>query len=453
MNLEKIEKIEYKAYEKLINIELFNEIIAFISNTRTGKGTNNILYEIENKCIWNKRVSCQNFQEKYKFQYFGELLERYEERMENNIENIRAIVLALGYGKNIIENSMIMGTQLIDFLNRIKSVAEKDIYIKGALYLYDSKKYDKYGEDLFNRDYSNTEEIIFVLSIFSDRVNEFFDHKREQIIRLLAKDRNMEVIGNIGILSWLVKNIYPLIYKDRKKDISILKALIKLPTGFQKEDTTTYKELLNNGYSEEDIAYLNYFMLYYHPVPKTVKLGYSIVEEKIAINLCKVYINNEKSYENNVYNFIRGILCRYDKFDIKCYGYSGIKDAIKYEINVTNPITFTELYQELGKNLYSFDILDEKWDIVSKKMEEDKYEEILDKFLLNCKNEKDRLLNSIKKYNELTGKDYVESFLNRSYYRQIVFDFLVDNNVILLKDSFENILKNGKQNEENYLNF
>ncbi len=45
----------------------------------------------------------------------------------------------------------------------------------------------------------------------------FFDHKREQIIRLLAKDRNMEVIGNIGILSWLVKNIYPLIYKDRKK--------------------------------------------------------------------------------------------------------------------------------------------------------------------------------------------------------------------------------------------
>lgn len=276
MNLEKIEKIEYKAYEKLINIELFNEIIAFISNTRTGKETNNILYEIENKCIWNKRVSCQNFQEKYKFQYFGELLERYEERMENSIENIRAIVLALGYGKNIIENSMIMGTQLIDFINRIKSVAEKDIYIKGALYLYDSKKYDKYGEDLFNKDYSNTEEIIFVLSIFSDRVNEFFDHKREQIIRLLAKDRNMEVIGNIGILSWLVKNIYPLIYKDRKKDISILKALIKLPTGFQKEDTTTYKELLNNGYSEEDIAYLNYFMLYYHPVPKTVKLGYSI---------------------------------------------------------------------------------------------------------------------------------------------------------------------------------
>lgn len=44
------------------------------------KGTNNILYEIENKCIWNKRVACQSFQEKYKFQYFGELLERYEEK-------------------------------------------------------------------------------------------------------------------------------------------------------------------------------------------------------------------------------------------------------------------------------------------------------------------------------------------------------------------------------------
>lgn len=451
MNVEKIEKMEYEAYERLINIELFNEIISFIANTRSSKDTLDIFQKIEKKCIWINQTYSYAIQEKYKFQYFGELLERYDERIENNIKNIRAIALALGYARKLVENNMIMGTQLVDFLNKIEHLSENDVYLKGALYLCDNKKYYMYSEELMNKKYTKTEEIIFALSIFYEKIDDFFKQNRTQIINLVGNARNISVMGNMGIYAWLIRNLYPLIYKDRKKDISLLKALIKVPTGFQKEDTTVYKELINNGYSKEEIIYLNYLVLYYNTVPNSVRLEKSIVEEKIATNLCIILINSESSYEKNVYDLIKNVLYKYNEFEIKCYGYVRIKDAIKDKINVINPITFSELYYELGNNLYSFDILDEKWDVVATKTDSKEYQEIFDYFLLYSNCNKDKINKCINKYNKLTNKQYIESFLEYNYNRKSIFEFLVNKNVILLRDVFEYILKANKQNQNNHL--
>ena len=219
MNVEKIEKMEYEAYERLINIELFNEIISFIANTRSSKDTLDIFQKIEKKCIWINQTYSYAIQEKYKFQYFGESLERYDERIENNIKNIRAIALALGYARKLVENNMIMGTQLVDFLNKIEHLSENDVYLKGALYLCDNKKYYMYSEELMNKKYTKTEEIIFALSIFYEKIDDFFKQNRTQIINLVGNARNISVMGNMGIYAWLIRNLYPLIYKDRKKDI------------------------------------------------------------------------------------------------------------------------------------------------------------------------------------------------------------------------------------------
>jgi len=43
--------------------------------------------------------------------------------------------LALGYAKELVTNNMIVGTQLVDFITKIKSMAEDDLYLKGSLYL------------------------------------------------------------------------------------------------------------------------------------------------------------------------------------------------------------------------------------------------------------------------------------------------------------------------------
>ena len=68
--IEKIDEIEFKEYEKLINITLFNEIIAFIVNTRSNKETSDILQEIQNKCIWYDVANESNLQTKYNIEYF-----------------------------------------------------------------------------------------------------------------------------------------------------------------------------------------------------------------------------------------------------------------------------------------------------------------------------------------------------------------------------------------------
>ena len=338
-----IKENEYEVYKKAINISLFNRIIAFIHSTTTSKRESNVYDEISKKCIWNKCINDEAIKEVYQFQYFGELLERYEERIGNDIRDIRAIALALGYATNFVESDMIVGTQLIDFINKIKNLSINDIYLKAALYLYDSTKFYIYGEELLNKEYKDTAEIIFAMSIFYERIEDFFKNNRQQIIDLLGKSRNMPVIGNAKVYAWLIENLYPLINKDRKKDITLLKSLIKLPTGFQKEDTSIYKEMIKNNYSKKEISYLNYLILYYSPVPKSVQ-RYSIVEEKIAANLCETLINSKETHDENIYELIRKLLRKYCTYQIKCYGYTGIKQVLEKKTNIVNPITFAELY-------------------------------------------------------------------------------------------------------------
>ena len=447
---EKIEENEFRVYEKEINILLFNEIISFIAYTRNSKGTNDILCEIQKQCIWYDAVYRLNLQEKYNFEYLGELLERYEERFGNKIEDIRAIALALGYGKKLIESNMIIGTQLINFLSKVKKLAKEDIYLQGALYLYDNEKYNLYSEELLNRKYDKTEDLIFILSIFYDMKEAILKKYRNDIVSLLGKQKSISVIGNIGVYIWVIRTLYILINNDRKKDIALLKALVKMPTGLQKEGNNIYNELIQNGYSKEEIAYLNYLILSFNTIPKAIALENSIVAEKIAVNFCEVFINSEDTHDESIYILIKDTLLKYKTFDIKCYGYQTIKKALYERVNIVNPITFAELYGEFDNELFSFDILNEKWDIVASKCKEDTYEKIIDNFMYFKVNDKEKIKKCIEKYNSLTGKNYIESFYKRKYSRQDIFNKLVDKNVIILKDVFEHIEKE-KNFEPNHL--
>lgn len=80
-----------------------------------------------------------------------------------------------------------------------------------------------------------------------------------------------------------------------------------------------------------------------------------------------------------------------------------------------------------------------------------KYQEIFDKFLLNSKYDRNKLEESIIRYNQLTGKKYIESFLDYNSDRNLIFALLVNNNVIILKDIFEYIIKNDIQKQDNHM--
>ena len=442
-------KIECEVYENIINIELFNKIIAFIMETTQNKDKYLILSQIEKNCIWLQRLKNVNFQEEYQFEYLGELLERYEERLGNNIEDIRAISLVLGYARDLIENTMFVGTQLVDFLRKVKNLAQNDIYIKGGLYLYDKEKYSYYGTDITNEVYDKTEDLLFVLSVRSDNIEYIFNKKKEMVISLLGNKRTLSVFGNIKVYAWLMRILYPLVKKIRNKNLSGIRALVKIPTGFQKEDTNIYKELIKNGYNKIEISYLNYMVLSYCLDMDSIINKGSIVEEKIAINLCKILINSENTWSDNIYNLINNLLSKYYKFNIKCYGKKGIKEALIDEINIVNPITFIKFYETFEKRLYSFDILDNKWDIVATELNKEAYESLFDDFIIKVVG-KEKIIQCIEKYNKLTEANFIESFFTNDC-RSCLFSFLVDNDVIILKDFFNEIIeRNENKYAENY---
>ena len=123
MENKRIDCSQYEIYEDIINIPLFNKIVAFIYETTNKSNRESTLLDIEKKCIWFNKTNNANIQEEYKFEYLGELLERYKERAGSDIKDIRAIALAISYAKDLIEDNMIIGTQLVNFINKIKNLS------------------------------------------------------------------------------------------------------------------------------------------------------------------------------------------------------------------------------------------------------------------------------------------------------------------------------------------
>lgn len=430
MNRNKDEFIEYEVYDNVVNIDLFNNIVNFIVFT-TPIDKNELLYTLEGKHIWFKRILNYNIP----FKYFGELLERYKERIGTDIKDIRAIALALAYTKDIVTEQMIVGNQLTNFIKEIEKLVVNDIYLKAALYLYDNQKYYNYFNELKEYEYKKTEDLIFVLSIFDD-FKEGFDIFKDQLKELIGNKKTIEIFNNMGIYNWLIKTLYPIINKSRGKENELFRCFINVPTGLIKEDSKIYGVLKENNYTKEEIAFLNYSIIKYRPVPNTVRTRKSIVEEKIALNMCEVLLNSEMTYPNSIYVYIKDTLSHYNTFEIKCYGFERIIDALENTVNIKNPRTFIELYETLKKQIYSFDILDDKWDIVAKEFSLKDYRDLFDKYLLFNDFNKEKIIQAIEKYNQLTNSSYIHSFGNEHYYRGSIYSKLVEKDIIDLKNEY-----------------
>ncbi len=315
MDKNEIEFIENEAFEKKVNIELCNKLINYIIKI-SDNDYRSTLKNISDKCIWFKSLNNVDMQKDFQVKYLGELLERYEEKIGDNINDIRAIALALGFTTEYITTNMIVGNQLVNFITKINTMAKDDVYLQGALYLYNNKKNEQYKTNLLKNHYLETEDLIFVLSLFDD-IEKIYTLLRDQIIELLGKKRTIGVINNIKLYSWFINRFYSIIKKDRKKEAAVLKSLLILPTQLIKSNNSNYSILISNNYKEEEILYLNYGFLYYSLIPKTVRMGNSITEERIAINLCKTLLDSEYSCEESLYKLIDSILKKYEHLDIK----------------------------------------------------------------------------------------------------------------------------------------
>lgn len=253
------------AYEKILDLDLFNALLALVVKMSDNKDAM-LEYSrfISQKSLWASRCNDPGaYFAQHELRYIGEITERFEERIGSRPEIFRALALALGFALPFLTDSMFVGTQREDFIRRLDKEAGNDLYLQGARYLLttDPMERKQLRSQLAGDTYQRTEDAMFVLSLFDPQEDEF-PAMRPQIARLWGVDRTIPLLGNGRMLDWLLCNYKPVIAECRKKDNAVLRALLKLPGQFCKEGSALYKTLIDSGYSTLEIRYANSWMIW-----------------------------------------------------------------------------------------------------------------------------------------------------------------------------------------------
>lgn len=435
-----LDKNEMSAFSAKINLVLLNDIVGFVVETAA------VPYQMRRslyaQCPF--LVNEENngaFQRKYGFLYLGELLERYEQRFGMQIQDRRAIALALGYTKGIATDDMFVGNQRDAFVQSVRQYTNLDIYLAGAMYLLADDEADR--EDLekilLKMQYKDTEDIIFVISLFPD-IKQAFSNYKSSILRLLGPERSISVLGNMQCFNWLITKLQPVIKSMRSKEFGILRAFCVLPTAYVKEGNKHYELLAKYGYSSLEIAYANTLAVLSQKADKVLHPN-SIVTEKIVVRLFQQVFSYEEALDVKIYEQLDNIFLGYEHFSIRCHGEQNLIDTLR-ESRINNAKTFVWFtgHAYIGSQFFSgFDVTDTKWDTLATELDGGKYHYLFEENLISA-DDKIRIQNCIARYDSLTGKDYVQSYYESD--RRGQFNLLVHFGIIDLWSAFQNSLDN-----------
>lgn len=426
------------AYEKILDLDLFNALLALVVKMSDNKDAM-LEYSrfISQKSLWASRCNDPGtYFAQHELRYIGEITERFEERIGSRPEIFRALALALGFALPFLTDSMFVGTQREDFIRRLDKEAGNDLYLQGARYLLttDPMERKQLRSQLAGDTYQRTEDAMFVLSLFDPQEDEF-PAMRPQIARLWGVDRTIPLLGNGRMLDWLLCNYKQVIAECRKKDNAVLRALLKLPGQFCKEGSALYKTLIDSGYSTLEIRYANSWMIW--PCQNPVGLNPNgIPAEKAAAQFCIAALNQDEELPDEAFTHMERLYSMYRKFHIRYEGHEGIWPAVSTQVNPTNPKTVLWMIQKANLQFsYRFDVFDPQWDILAEQLEPLDYRNLfieqVDRLEAPDKKEIRRYM---ERYQELTGLDYMEAFQQENGWYNKNFALLVDTDTIDLDD-------------------
>lgn len=433
-------KTEMKVYEEQINIQLLNEVISFVTRTAKINGTQRS--ELRSRCMFYQyNVDWLDaVQEKYGFLYLGEMLERYEERFSMPIADLRAIALALGYTNRFQTDDMFVGNQKTVFIQKVRRLSAQDVFLTGAMYLLTEGTSEStvFNTKLLNTGYSKTEDILFVLSLFPS-FEDAFALLQAPLVALTGVDRTIPVLGNTGAFDWLIPKLQPLLKKVKTKDMAIFRALCALPCSYVKKGDRNHSILLQNGYTDLDIAYLNAMEVQYQNAANVLRPD-SVITEKIIVALFNESLGATERFDDAVYTQLSTLYERYKSFKIKCNGVKELVDAIDPDVRIQTCDTLRWLTKHLPVHHWLFcvfDVLDVKWDPLATTLESDMYRGLFDKHLSKEMDGAD-IKRRIKRYNQLTGRNYLDWYSSVSWGGP--FEMLVEKGVFDLWQLFQSSL-------------
>lgn len=427
----------YSTFQKDIDLTLYHAFAELVVQTAQD-GEARILYrQLEARQIWQEDQNVSSYFEAYSLRYPGEVLERFEEKLGTDIRILRALALALGYTRRCQADTMFVGNQRNDFIQKLRRTAGTDVYLQGALYLLeiDALRRRTRLDELAAREYARTEEALFVLSLFDDPETGY-QAMRPQLTRLFGPERTISMARDFGVLEWFIRFYAEEAKRYRGKNDLVLRTLMKLPYMNMKPDSREFSVLHTAGYSMEEITMANSLAVWADRIPDRLS-SKGIVAEKIAVACVRMLLNGPDGQPEDIYAYISWLFQVYKKFEVRYEGYQDLWAAIQTGLAPTAPQTILWMNQTIKRQFpYRFDVFDPRYDILANELSNEEYAELFTEQMLRSR-AAIPLRRWLTRYQALTGAEYIEYFNERHWLTLRSFVLLVERKEINLWQFFE----------------
>ena len=427
----------YRVYQRAIDLELYHAFAELVVQTSQDNTAGRTYRQIKARQIWQPESDVFSYFEPYNLRYPGEVLERFEEKLGNDVRVLRALALALGNTCAIQSDNMFVGNQRGTFIQKVRRSAREDVYLQGALYLLETDTARRHSllDELAAKIYVRTEEALFVLSLFDD-AEYGYRAMHDQLLRLLTQNRTIFPTVDFGAFEWFIRFYGEQVKKYRGKADLALRTLMKLPYMNMKPDSREFLALRKVGYRHDEIVLANSLAVWADRLPDRLN-SRSIPAEKIAVTCSRMLLNEPQNLSEGFYEYLGWLFRFYDSFSVKYEGFQGLWEAVQYGLNPTAPKTLLWMNQTIQKDFpYRFDVFDPQYDDLAKELERDTYMELFTLQMLYSR-QTIPLKQWLSRYKELTGADYAEYFASRHTNSRRAFAFLVEKKEIDLWEFFE----------------
>ena len=427
----------YSAYQKVIDLTLYHAFAELIVQMAQDDEVRILYRQQEVRQIWQRDQNVSGYFETYSLRYPGEVLERFEEKLGTDMRILRALALALGYTRQCQADTMFVGNQRNDFIQKLRRTAGTDVYLQGALYLLETDAPQRRArlDELAAREYARTEEALFVLSLFDDP-EAGYQAMRPQLTRLFGPDRTLSLEWDFGVLEWFIRFYAEEAKRYRGKTDLVVRTLLKLPYMNMKPDSREFSILLTAGYSMEEITLANSLAVWADRIPGRL-LSKGITAEKIAAACVRMLLNCPDGQPEEIYAYIGWLFLVYQKFEVKYEGYQDLWAAIQMGLAPTAPRTILWMNKTVKRQFpYRFDVFDPRYDILANELSNEEYAELFTVQMLRSR-AAIPLRRWLTRYQALTGVEYIEYFNKRHWLTLRSFVLLVERKEINLWQFFE----------------
>lgn len=427
----------YSAYQKVIDLTLYHAFAELIVQMAQDDEVRILYRQQEVRQIWQRDQNVSGYFETYSLRYPGEVLERFEEKLGTDMRILRALALALGYTRQCQADTMFVGNQRNDFIQKLRRTAGTDVYLQGALYLLETDAPQRRArlDALAAREYARTEEALFVLSLFDDP-EAGYQAMRPQLTRLFGPDRTLSLEWDFGVLEWFIRFYAEEAKRYRGKTDLVVRTLLKLPYMNMKPDSREFSILLTAGYSMEEITLANSLAVWADRIPGRL-LSKGITAEKIAAACVRMLLNCPDGQPEEIYAYIGWLFLVYQKFEVKYEGYQDLWAAIQMGLAPTAPRTILWMNKTVKRQFsYRFDVFNPRYDILASGLSKGEYAELFTEQMLRSR-AAIPLRRWLTRYQALTGVEYIEYFNKRHWLTLRSFVLLVERKEIDLWQFFE----------------